>query len=79
MTVYALTSKQRTANQLEMAYACKPLVIPKLATDKALFAQALKTVKADIKVSKGDKIVVVYGNPLGKLDDLANTLTVLTV
>lgn len=79
MTVYALTNKQRTANQLEMAYACKPSVVTKFKTDKEFFTEALKIVKSDMKVSKGDVVVVVYGNPLGKLDELANTVTVLKV
>lgn len=64
--ILALTPNQKTQNQLALSYGCVSIVCKKFGqiTEAIKEAKAL-TLKSKLAV-KGDKIVIVFGLPLGK-------------
>jgi pyruvate kinase len=77
--VLALTPREKTQKQLSLSYGCISAVTPKFShvTDviKASKAVALK----EKLVKKGDKIVIVFGLPLGQKTGGTNSIIVETV
>jgi pyruvate kinase len=64
--IMAMTPNEKTKNQLALSYGCSPVVCQKFGEITAVIKEA-KTLALKYKfASKGDKIVIVYGLPLGK-------------
>lgn len=64
--IMAMTPNEKTRNQLALSYGCSPVVCQKFGEITAVIKEA-KTLALKYKfASKGDKIVIVYGLPLGK-------------
>ena len=66
LPVIGMTASQRTANQLLLSYACKPVVVPRMLTLSEVSKQVREISKKFKIATKGDKVVVVAGMPLGK-------------
>lgn len=77
-TILALTPSERTRNQLNLSYGCSAMVCKKF-TDLSLAIKEAKGIVLKNKLAvKGDKIVVVFGLPLGKSGG-TNSLVVETL
>lgn len=64
--ILALTPNDKTKNQLALSYGCVPLVCKKFGQINEVIKEA-KTLTLKSKMAvKGDKIVIVFGLPLGK-------------
>jgi pyruvate kinase len=64
--ILALTPNDKTKNQLALSYGCVPLVCKKFGQINEVIKEAKAlTLKSKMAV-KGDKIVIVFGLPLGK-------------
>jgi len=76
--IIALTPSERTKNQLALSYGCVPIVCKKF-TDVAAAIKEAKTIVLKNKFAvKGDKIIMVFGFPLGKSGG-TNSLVVETL
>jgi pyruvate kinase len=64
--IMAMTPNEKTKNQLALSYGCFPVVCQKFGEITQVVKEA-KTLALKYKFAvKGDKIVIVYGLPLGK-------------
>ena len=64
--ILALTPRERTRNQLALSYGCLPLVCKKFGEITQVIKEA-KSLALKTKLAvKGDKIVILFGMPLGK-------------
>jgi pyruvate kinase len=64
--VLALTPKETTRNQLILSYGCVPVLCKKFGEIKQVISEAKVLALATGLVDKGDKIVIVFGFPLGQ-------------
>jgi pyruvate kinase len=63
--ILALTPKERTRNQLALSYGCLPIVCKKFGEITQVIKEA-KSIALKSKLAvKGDKIVMLFGMPLG--------------
>jgi pyruvate kinase len=66
LPIIGMTASARTANQLLLSYACKPVLVPKMLSLADVSKQVREIVKKFKIGVKGDRVVVVAGLPLGK-------------
>lgn len=79
MPIFAYTTKQTTVNQLTFIYGVSPIMTKKFISADAYKKFATEHLKKTLKLQKGDQIVIVFGKPIGKLDMLANTMSIVTI
>lgn len=76
--IVALTSNQRTYNQLSLSYGVYPFLVPKFMHVVDVMKEVRSIVVKNKIAAKGDKVVLVMGNPLGKTVE-TNTVIVETI
>lgn len=64
--ILALTPKQTTMNQLALSYGCVPVLCKKFDGMATVFKEAKSLILKNKLAKKGDKIVMVFGFPLGQ-------------
>jgi pyruvate kinase len=64
--IIALTPSERTRNQLALSYGCVPIVCKKFVDVAGAIKEAKSIVLKNKFAVKGDKIIMVFGFPLGK-------------
>lgn len=64
--ILALTPNQKTKNQLSLSYGCESIVCAKFGELSHVVKEAKMLALKSKLVSKGDKIVLVFGFPLGE-------------
>jgi pyruvate kinase len=64
--ILALTPRQITVNQLALSYGCVPVLCKKFTDITSVIKEAKTLIIKNKLAAKGDKIVVVFGFPLGK-------------
>ncbi len=73
-----LTPKAKTLRQINMIWGVEALLVPQAKTFEDLSAEIMSAIKAKKLVKKGDKIIMVTGEPLGQKENL-NLVEVKTV
>ena len=73
-----LTPKPKTLRQINMIWGVQAFLAPEVETFEDLSAEMMQAVKAKKFAKKGDKVVVVTGEPLGQKENL-NLVEVKTV
>ncbi len=76
MPIIPMTPSQRTANQLLLSYGCKPVVVPKLSTFDEVEKHVRSIVKSQKIGVKGDRVVLVAGQSLGKGQDTDSVMII---
>ena len=64
--IIALTPNEKTKNQLALSYGCVPIVCKKFTDVAGAIKEAKNIVLKNKFAAKGDKIIMVFGFPLGK-------------
>ena len=64
--IIALTPTEKTKNQLALSYGCVPIVCKKFTDVAGAIKEAKNIVLKNKFAAKGDKIIMVFGFPLGK-------------
>jgi pyruvate kinase len=73
-----LTPNAKTLRQINMIWGVEALLVSQAKTFEELTKEIMETLKAKKLVKKGDKIVMVTGEPLGQKENL-NLVEVKTV
>ncbi|MBI4457621.1 pyruvate kinase [Candidatus Uhrbacteria bacterium] len=66
LPVYAVTDDPRVCRQLAVSWGVRPFVVREYATLAGLVAGSIAHLKAKKMLKKGNKIIVVAGDPVGK-------------
>lgn len=77
IAIAVTTNSEIVARQMLLSWGVKPFVISPCRTMEELIRQAVKKVKAENLVSRGDKIIIIAGEPVGQAG--ANLLKVQKV
>lgn len=73
-----LTPSQKTLRQINMVWGVEPFLLPRAKNFEELTKAMLNMLKAKKLAKKGDKIIIVTGEPLGQKENL-NLMEVKTV
>lgn len=73
-----LTPNPKTLRQINMVWGVRPIFIKEVKTLENLMANMIKAIKQNHLVKKGDKVVIVTGEPLGLKENL-NLVEVKTI
>ena len=76
--ILALTPKESTRNQLALSYGCVPILCQKFGELNHVILEAKKIALKSGLAVKGEKVVIIFGLPLGKSGG-TNSLTVETL
>jgi pyruvate kinase len=76
--IIALTPSEKTKNQLALSYGCVPIICQKFGDITQVVKEAKSLALKYKLANKGDKIVIVFGLPLGKSGG-TNSLVVETL
>jgi pyruvate kinase len=76
--ILALTPKEATRNQLALSYGCVPILCQKFGELNHVILEAKKIALKSGLAVKGEKVVIIFGLPLGKSGG-TNSLTVETL
>jgi pyruvate kinase len=63
--ILALTPREITRNQLVLSYGCVPILCKKFTEIKKAISEAKNMALANGLAAKGDKVVIIFGLPLG--------------
>jgi pyruvate kinase len=66
LPIFAVTPHERVVRQLNLSWGVTPVLIPACHTMATLIEQSLKTLAKEELVKKGDQVILVAGEPLGK-------------
>lgn len=66
LPILAVTPHERVVRQLNLSWGVHPVLIPECKTMSILIEQSLKTLVKEGFVKKGDQVILVAGEPLGK-------------
>jgi pyruvate kinase len=64
--ILALTPRQITVNQLALSYGCMPVLCKKFTDITHVIKEAKALILKNKLAAKGDKVVMIFGFPLGK-------------
>jgi pyruvate kinase len=64
--ILALTPREITRNQLTLSYGCVPVLCKKFTEIKKAISEAKKIALSSGLAVKGDKVVIIFGLPLGE-------------
>lgn len=76
--ILALTPNQTTVNQLALSYGCAPVLCKKFTDISTAIKEAKALIVKNKLAKKGDKVVMIFGFPLGKSSG-TNSLVVETL
>lgn len=76
--IIALTPNKYTRNQLTLSYGCTPIMCKKFGEVNHVIAEVKKIALSNKLAIKGDKMVIIFGLPLGK-SGVTNSLVVETL
>ncbi len=76
--ILALTPKQTTVNQLALSYGCIPVLCKKFDEISHVIKEAKSLILKNKLAEKGDKVVMIFGFPLGQASG-TNALVVETL
>ncbi|MBU1348457.1 pyruvate kinase [Patescibacteria group bacterium] len=65
LPIYAATSDERVRRQMDLSWGVVPFVLPPCSTVEELVERSIGALKKRRVVKKGDKIIVVAGDPVG--------------
>lgn len=74
--IIAVTSNQKTEAQLALSFGCIPLHIKGKHTFELVLSRVKQYIKAEKLAKKGDNIVFMFGEPVGKKGTTANAISV---
>lgn len=66
LPIYAITPHERVVRQLNLSWGVTPFLIPECKTMTELIRESKKVLLAHKVLKKGDQIILVAGEPLGK-------------
>ena len=66
LPILAVTPHERIVRQLNLSWGVQPFLIPECHTMSKLIEQSLKTLVKEEVLKKGDQVILVAGEPLGK-------------
>ncbi|MEK9152036.1 MAG: pyruvate kinase alpha/beta domain-containing protein, partial [Patescibacteria group bacterium] len=78
LPVFAVTDDPRVCRQMALSWGIRPYVVRQYASLSSLVAGAIGHLKMKKALKKGDKIIVVAGDPVGK-SGKANVLEIKEV
>lgn len=76
--IISLTSDDRSARELSLAWGVNPIIVKNAKTIDELSKNAIQILKKDKFLSKGDKVVFISGNKLGAIGK-TNSVSVIAV
>jgi len=76
--IFALTQNEITLRQMSLVWGVRPYILPRQRNVDDLISESVRLVKKEIKVKKGDKIVIATGHPTGPHGSL-NLIKVHTI
>ncbi|MFH1078368.1 MAG: pyruvate kinase [Patescibacteria group bacterium] len=65
LPIYAATSDERVRRQMDLSWGVVPFVLPPCSTVEELVERSIGALKKKRVVKKGDKIIVLAGDPVG--------------